>query len=374
MKKIRRAFWGLILSLLLTGTALGAQIPKITVGSASGNAGDTVILPVGIQQNSGLAGWMLEISWDPAVLELGANVTPGSAFSGGTLLPGKAQDGKLRVFWYSTGNQSADGTMLTLQFKIVDSAKGGRCNVEVQALADNTVDENGNLVTVQTSGGSVQVIESPQKPVEEMPDTADGVPGTVNRPKDVPLSVAEFSDVPQTHWARNYIETLARRGIICGSDGRFYPERSVTRAEFVKMLAGILGADISASDVSGFVDVQPGSWASPYIAWASEMGLVTGTDATHFVPNAHITREQIAAILLRSVQKLELSLPEGRSAPAFTDTAQVSGYASDAILVIARAGLISGYPDGTFRPKDNATRAEASKLLAEVLEITGLEI
>lgn len=369
MRAIKRVFLGLVLCLLLAVSALGAQTPQITAGSASGSAGDTVTIPVDIKQNSGLAGWMLEISWDPAALELSGEVTAGGTFSGGTLLPGKVQDGRLRVFWYSTRNQSADGTMLNLQFKIADSAKSGYCAVDVQVLADNTVDENGEPVAVQASGGSVQVTGSAQKPEGKPSDAAGGASGTAEETEDAPLPAAGFVDVPQTHWARSYIETLAVHGIVSGSGGQFYPDRWVTRAEFVKMLAGVLGADVSTGGASGFADVPSDSWASPYIAWAAANGLVTGTDAAHFAPNANITREQIAAILLRSVQKLGLTLPEGHSAPVFADAAQVSGYASDAVAAIARAGLIGGYPDGTFRPKGNATRAEAAKLLAGVLEI-----
>lgn len=369
MRARKRVFLAVGLCLLLAVSALGAQTPRITTGSASGGAGDTVTIPVDIKQNSGLAGWMLEISWDPAALELSGEVTAGGAFSGGTLLPGKVQDGKLRVFWYSTGNQSADGTMLDLQFKIADAAKSGRYAVGVQALADNTVDENGEPVAVQASGGSVQVTDSAQKPEEKPSGTAGGAPGAAEKSEDAPLPAARFADVPQSHWAKDCIETLAARGIVGGSSGQFYPDRRVTRAEFVKMLAGVLGADVSAAGASSFADVPSGSWASPYIAWAAANGLVTGTDAAHFAPNANITREQIAAILLRSVQKLGLTLPEGQSAPVFADAAQVSGYAADAVAAIARAGLIGGYPDGTFRPRGNATRAEAAKLLAGVLEI-----
>ncbi len=94
-----------------------------------------------------------------------------------------------------------------------------------------------------------------------------------------------------------------------------------------------------------------------------------GADAAHFLPNAEITREQIAVILQRCAEKVSLSLPTGKCQSAFSDEGQISAYAKNAAAAIADAGLISGYPDGTFRPQGSASRAETAKLLVGFLEI-----
>lgn len=358
MKKQRCTILALLLCLLLTVSVFAAQTPVISATSVVGNAGETVTLSVNIRQNSGLAGWMLEISWNPSVLSLDSEITSGDAFSGGTLLPGKKEDGRQLIFWYDAQNRSMDGEMLSLRFKIADQAKSGNYAVGIQVLADNTVDENGTPVTVYASGGSVQVNgTAPDAATGEADDLIEAAP-TLNT----------FADVSDTHWAKAYIEALAQRAIVSGSDGRFDPERRVTRAEFVKMLAGVLNVDVSAYQSSGFSDVPSESWASPYIAWAAENGFVTGIDETHFQPNANITREQIAVILYRCTRALSLEIPQSQTATSFSDTAQISGYAKEAVEQIARAGWIGGYPDGTFRPKGNTTRAEAAKLLAGILE------
>lgn len=368
--KIKRTAILLLVCCLLTGTALGAQTPVISAETVSGAAGETVTVPVNIRQNSGLAGWMLEIRWDPAVLSLSAPVAAGEAFPTGTLLPKETQDGGLRVFWYSAKNAGADGEMLSLTFRIADSAKNGDYAVTVQVSADNTVDETGAPVPVLADSGSVKVAGKDPQPGEGPDAPVPGQPAGPAEPSAPETGVPPlFPDVPDGHWAKGPIETLAKRGIVCGSGGLFYPERKLTRAEFVKMLAGVLSADVSEFSGSAFADVPEGHWASGYIAWAAEKGFVKGADAAHFLPDAQITREQIAVILRRCAEKVSLALPSGKRQSVFADEGQISAYAKSAVAVIADAGLISGYPDGAFRPQGSASRAETAKLLVGFLEI-----
>ena len=75
----------------------------------------------------------------------------------------------------------------------------------------------------------------------------------------------EFTDVGETHWAKEFIYYLANRGIVSGvGGGRFEPNRSITRAEFVKILTTAAKADISKAESSGFSDVAATAWYAPY--------------------------------------------------------------------------------------------------------------
>ena len=179
-----------------------------------------------------------------------------------------------------------------------------------------------------------------------------------------------FTDVNPNGWSAEYIYYLYDRGVVNGvGDNLFAPTRSITRAEFVKMLAGVAGVTESGlSNNSGFADVEPGSWYAPYVTWAVQSGVTTGTSATTFSPEANITREQMAVMIYRFAQSSGVALPGGASA-SFTDAASFSGWATEAIYAMQRAGIIDGVGDGRFAPQDNATREQACKMLAVLMEL-----
>ena len=171
----------------------------------------------------------------------------------------------------------------------------------------------------------------------------------------------DFSDVPRTHWAYPYIRTLASRGIIVGfPDGTFRPDESVTRAQFVKMLELILGVSLG-NGTTPFSDVPASAWFAPYVSSAVQAGIVQGFSPHTFGPNEPLTREQAAVLLARA---LKLA---GTTAPQFTDEGSDDAWAAPAVQASAAAGYMTGFPDGSFRPLDPMTRAQAAKVLALVL-------
>jgi hypothetical protein len=165
------------------------------------------------------------------------------------------------------------------------------------------------------------------------------------------------------HWARATIEKWLAAGRISGyPDGSFKPDNKVTRAEFVKMVNGIIDYN-KPSDIA-FKDVPAGSWFYDYIRVAQAIGYISGYSANEFGPNDPITREQAAAILAR-IQYLR-----GNAAGVnrFTDKGSLAGWAVEAAGAASEAGFISGYVDGSFKPQNNLTRAEAITMLDNVLE------
>lgn len=105
---------------------------------------------------------------------------------------------------------------------------------------------------------------------------------------------------------------LQKRGIVNGvQKGIFAPNAEVTRAQFMKMLAGVAGAQVGEPDKAlPFTDVAEGSWYTPYVAWAYQTGVVNGVSATSFAPDAPISRQQICAMLQRLAEKHGITLPE----------------------------------------------------------------
>lgn len=233
---------------------------------------------------------------------------------------------------------------------------------------------SGGSAGGSSSGGSAggAAVQTPD-PVEKPSDngeTSEKPEETLgeNKPEtpETQMQVPVFSDV--SGWAAEYISELAARGIVNGRTATtFEPSAAVTRAEFIKIIAGVACADLSAYKVSDFADVSSEVWYSPAVAWAAENGIVQGSDGK-FYPNAQITRQDMAVILTRYLEKIgNITLPEKQEAQSFQDEDQISDYAKSAVTAMQRAGIINGKGDGIFAPKASATRAETCKMTAEIL-------
>lgn len=183
----------------------------------------------------------------------------------------------------------------------------------------------------------------------------------------------QFADVDPNGWAAPYIYDLYDRGMVDGVGGNlFAPTRSITRAEFVKLLAGAAGvkAEDLSKDASTFTDVEHGSWYEPYVVWAVENEVATGTSATTFAPTALITRQEMATMLYRFAVNTGVELPKTAETAAFADADSIADWAAEAVTAIQQAGIIDGIGGNLFAPTDNATREQACKVLVVFLEIT----
>ncbi len=171
-----------------------------------------------------------------------------------------------------------------------------------------------------------------------------------------------FSDI-QNHWARNNIQEMADQGRLKGyGDGTFQPDRVITRAEFAHLIVDSLG--LSEINGKGFEDTV-GHWAEKSIKTASEHGIIDGYNQSKFGPDDFITREQAAVILVKA---LGITAGNGQD---FVDIGAVSYWALDAVKCASTHGILSGYPDGSFKPKANVTRAQAAVILQRSMELMG---
>ena len=188
------------------------------------------------------------------------------------------------------------------------------------------------------------------------------------------IDVPQFTDVAEDAWYHDYVYDLVYRGVVNGMTATTYePEGKLTRAQFVKLLACSLADAETLKTYEGkhpFKDSE-GHWAEAYIAWAKDKGIVEGVSATEFDPEAPITREQMATIFGRYALKQGIELPKDAApAQSFPDADKISGYAKEFVELMRLAGILNGYEDGTFRPQNTATRAEAAKLFSVFLSIT----
>jgi len=164
------------------------------------------------------------------------------------------------------------------------------------------------------------------------------------------------------HWAEGTIQKWMDAGKISGySDGSYKPDNNITRAEFVKLVNGTI--DFNKKANVAYKDVTTADWFYDYVGIAQEIGYISGYSKDSFGPNDYITREQAASILAR-IQYLNGNVA---AANKFSDKSKVSSWAAESVGAALDAGFITGYNDGTFRPSNKLTRAEALTMLDNVL-------
>ena len=186
---------------------------------------------------------------------------------------------------------------------------------------------------------------------------------TAPTPTPTPGTGLPFTDVPADRWSYPYIKQLYDAGVVSGTSATtFEPTANVTRAQFVTMIAGLAGADVSGYASGPFDDVQAGSWYAPYVNWAAASGIVSGTSATTFDPAAEISRQDMAAMLYNYAQQAGVQLEQTTVTP-FTDEGSIAAYALPAVQALHSAGVISGMPDGSFQPQATTTREQACVVL-----------
>lgn len=175
-----------------------------------------------------------------------------------------------------------------------------------------------------------------------------------------------FADIPDNFWAKDAILELYKKDIVAGQgDNTFNPNATITRAEFVQMVVKAFGFGLKG-DAPAFADVGD-EWFAKAVAVAYTNGIVKGTTETTFAPANNITRQDMMVILTNAAKAVGKTLSS--TDKAFTDVAEISAYAQEAVSAMVGSGVVSGYTDGSVKPLANATRAEAAAMLNGLLNI-----
>ncbi len=176
-----------------------------------------------------------------------------------------------------------------------------------------------------------------------------------------------FPDIPVNHWAYEGTRYLSAINAAKGyEDGTFGVNNKITRAEFVKILLGgfeIASEEITEETEMTFGDVVANDWFAKYFETAYAEGIVLGDENGNANPNAYITREEIAVMISRLVEKQGKILPKNVAYEAFDDEDAVSSWAYTAVAKMKMAEIINGDGTGNFLPKNNATRGECAKMI-----------
>ncbi len=184
---------------------------------------------------------------------------------------------------------------------------------------------------------------------------------------------ASFSDVPSNHWALQQIERMSARGVIAGyQDGTAKPNNPVTQFEAVLMASRMMGLTYDESTSKGtYLPFTYPDWTGAYgsAVAAYEAGLIDANDFNH---SGAASREWVAKLLIKALGAEEELSSAAETSLSFSDTDQIGSNYLNYVKLAWNKGLIGGYTDGTFKPKNTVTRAEMVAFLCRVEDKLGV--
>ncbi|MBE7019945.1 MAG: S-layer homology domain-containing protein [Ruminococcaceae bacterium] len=186
---------------------------------------------------------------------------------------------------------------------------------------------------------------------------------------EAPKRVMNFTDVSESFWGYSSIKELYGLNLINGvSDTEFAPQNNIKREEFVALLVRMAGLEDTHKN-AGFTDVASDAWYKDVLNAAYNSGIIGGKPDGSFGAGENITRQDIAVMINNMAQKGIIVIEDNGTEMTFSDNDSISGYAEASVESAVKAGLITGYTDSTFRPLNNATRAEAATIILRIYNL-----
>ena len=180
---------------------------------------------------------------------------------------------------------------------------------------------------------------------------------------DIRLTELPFRDVSKRDWYYDDVVYVYRKGYMDGmSSTRFGGELNTTRGQIVTILWRLTG-EPRATKRNPFTDVSSSQYYYDAISWAYDAGVVDGFDAHTFKPDQNVTREQLAAILYRYAEYMNLSTSGSAYLAKYRDADKIANWAYDAMAWANYRGLINGTSATRIDPKGYATRAQIAAIL-----------
>jgi len=177
-----------------------------------------------------------------------------------------------------------------------------------------------------------------------------------------------FSDIEE-HWAKDWITKAVKLGFVSGyEDGTFKPDRTITRAEFSKLLNSAMHIENAAS--LNFSDVSKSEWFYNEVQKSVASGFFSGYENNTFRPNNPIRREEVAKVVNNTITSGET---DGEGATLLKDYSTIQDWAKPSVNTVYNKGYILGYPNGVYMPSKSLTRAEAVKIIYEIVENENIE-
>ena len=316
-------------------------------------------------------------------------------------LPEASRDGYTFRGWFtaaSGGEQvtldkvySADKTLYAQWEKIPEPPYTGKYSYEIftddsehGALDVDRYATEGEKVTITVlpdDGYALDEIVITDKHGEEI-DFVDNGDGTITftmpsgdvtitatfAESDEPECALPFVDVHANDWFFDPVCYVYREGLMTGTSATtFAPDATTTRAMIVSILAR--QENVTSAEDAGFTDVAENDWFATAVNWAAREGIVAGFEDDSFRPNAAITREQLAAILCNYSAWKGEDTSARADLSRYSDAAEISSWATDVMQWAVAEGLISGMTADELQPQESATRAQVAAILQRYLSV-----
>ncbi|MCK9478695.1 MAG: S-layer homology domain-containing protein [Firmicutes bacterium] len=217
--------------------------------------------------------------------------------------------------------------------------------------------------------GGGRGISSPINPAN--PDST-GTSGGTEQPNNPDASDKDkMKEQAAGLWSEQELVYLIDHGIVTGSDGSLNLNTQISRAEFTAMILRMLGTELKSSWSGSLFDVSDDEWYTDIVHTAFDIGLIEGSGG-YIRPNDPITREEMAKVLIIAYC-MSSDGAVSEEPHSFTDHDEISGWATDYIDKAYSLGLIVGYEDGSFGPKQNATREQAMVMTFRLIHSLGVD-
>lgn len=250
---------------------------------------------------------------------------------------------------------SVDSMHITVKTSENGSVKGNgvykigeKCDLEAIPNNNNTFTgwyENGSLVSKET----VYSFEV-----------------TGNKNLTAMFSGNSFYDVVKSDWYYDTVNKAYEIGLMKGvNEIIFDPKSTTTRAMMVTIMARMAKIDLNEyNKPSIFTDVKDDAWYLSAVNWAYENNITTGKSETEFCPDDKLTREESNAFIIRFFDMMDYKLPQNNEVITFKDHDDISEWALESVETMQKAGLIGGFTDLTFKPKNMISRAEIATIIS----------
>ncbi|ACV62817.1 S-layer domain protein [Desulfofarcimen acetoxidans DSM 771] len=316
----------------------GTTGEPVSGGSGGGGGGSTIVTP-GVQTGDAAG-----ITDSSVILNGSITSNGGSAISSYGFAWGTDQNNPDKRVTVGTDNHSGS-------FQTSLSGLSGGTTYYFKAYAVNSKGtKQGEIKRFTTAAESQQ------------PSGDDKLPNVISG------NAKSFTDVAGSHWAYDAISQLSESALINGyPDGTFRPDREMSRAEFVTVLDKALQLPDYKPVASSFGDVSLSDWYAGAVETVVHAGIISGYGNGSFGPNDPVTREQASVILIKALGKDSEAAARMGDSTKFTDDAAISSWARGFVVTAVEQNLLKGYPDGTFRPQQNMTRAEICTVVKNLL-------
>jgi len=314
---------------------------------------------------------------DTEIFEIAPPPSPGGGGGGGGVTPTCLEVEKLTPVKDATGVPFDNEVSVTFKKEIKAVSAADLAKITIKDAKGNAVgevkatvkDKKLNIEHAKFAPKTKYAVTIPEKCVKGKTDTLYNCKIEWSfTTKEELIPGFEFKDLTKEHWAYECIMKLCQQNIVNGyPDKTFRPGNNITRAEFAKLIGGALGLAKQTPGKATFKDVRPTDWHYGYVEAAAKAGLVKGYEGK-FRPNDFITRQEITAIMIRAMGKEAEARDLAKEKLALADAAKIADWAKGYVALAVAQGIIEGYPDNTFGPTKNATRAEASTMVCRYLE------